>query len=181
MDRLPVSCFVMNQFFILLRQCLSVSMLVCLLFAAGCGYSVGSSGNQVLEAGFRKVAVDEVTNNTTLAWIEPRLRSLLRDEVTRRGDLQWVDRNKADALITLAVNRFQRPTAVTGASDETLRYEAELEVEAVLRSRVDGTELWRSGKVSEKWPFFAGQESEAEDQVTALVIRTIVRRMSENY
>ncbi|MBC15871.1 MAG: hypothetical protein CL942_02340 [Desulfovibrio sp.] len=157
-------------------------LLLCFLLV-GCGYSVGpSSDHFVLAEKYRTMGIAEVDNPTMFTWLEPRLRKLLRDEMTNRGVITWVDdREDADALISIDIESYTRRTAVEGENDETLRSSAKLEFSAVVRSAVDDSVLWSSGRISQSWPFFSGQESEADEEVTRLGIRDLANRMSQNY
>lgn len=154
-----------------------------LLVLAGCsGYSMGDGGSSVLSEEYRTLTIDEVVNPTTLAWMEPEVRKMLRDELNRRGTITWTDeRNKADALISFDIKRYNRPTAVAGQSDETLRSDAVFEFEATIRSSRSDAVLWRSGPMSQSWPFFSGDEALADAEVLRLGIRRLADRMTQNY
>jgi len=149
---------------------------------AGCGYSFGEEGTSVLKPQFRTLAVDEIDNPTTLAWLEPRLRKLLRDELHNRGTITWVDdKDQADALITIDIDRYYRPTAVEDEDDRTLLSEAIFRFEATIRSTVDDSVLWRSDEISENWPFDYGNGEEADMEVTRRGIQRLADRMTQAY
>ena len=155
-----------------------------LLFAlAGCsGYTMGEGGSSVLAPEYRTIAIDEVHNPTTLSWLEPEVRKLLRDELNNRGTITWTDdRARADALISITILRYNRATSVAGESDETLRSTADFQFEAEIHSTRTGEVLWRSGRMGQSWPFFTGDEAEADAQVTRLGIRRLADRMTQNY
>ncbi|WP_419785606.1 LPS assembly lipoprotein LptE [Pseudodesulfovibrio sp.] len=153
-----------------------------LLMLCGCGYSFGESGQSVLPEHNRTLAIASIDNPTTMSWLEPRLRKLLRDELTRRGSITWTDERKdADALLYLTIVRYNRPTAVSGSNDETLESSANFTFEATIKSALDSSVLWNSGRISQSWPFFSGQEKEADMEVTMLGIRTLADRMAQNY
>ncbi|EGB14893.1 hypothetical protein DND132_1687 [Pseudodesulfovibrio mercurii] len=153
-----------------------------LLALAGCGYSFGEGGTSVLAPQYRTVAVDEIHNPTTLAWLEPRLRKLLRDELHNRGTITWVDdKDKADALITIDVERYYRPTAVEDADERTLLTEAVFRFNATIRSATDDSELWNSGSITEHWPYDYGSGQEADMEVTRRGIQVLADRMTQDY
>jgi len=153
-----------------------------LLLLWGCGYSFGESGQSVLPERNRTLAIAKIDNPTTMSWLEPRLRKLLRDELTRRGTVTWVDQQKdADTLLYLKINRYNRPTSVSGSNDETLQSVANFDFEVTIKSALDGSTLWSSGRIDQSWPFFSGQESEADMEVTMLGIRRLADRMAQNY
>lgn len=152
------------------------------LLLAACGYSLGDSDHSVLEPKYRTLAIGGVENPTTLTWLEPRIRKLLRDELTNRGTVQWTDdHTKADAIISIKIDRYNRPTTVAGASDQTLQSSAIFKFEAIIKSTTDDSTLWQSGMISQNWPFFQGQEAEADSEVTRLGIRRLADRMAQNY
>ena len=152
------------------------------LMLAACGYGFGESGQSVLEPQYRTLAISEVENPTTLSWLEPRLRKLLKDEFTNRGTVKWTDdQGAADALIKITITKYYRPTAVEGASEETLRSSANFVFEATITSTTDDIVIWRSGSIGQSWPFFSGQETEADAEVTRLGVRRLADKMSQNY
>jgi len=152
------------------------------LLLVGCGYSFGEQGQTVLKPEYRILAISGVENPTTITWLEPRIRKLLKDELTNRGNITWTDnRHKADAWINIKVNKYYRPTAVAGSSDQTLRSSANFDFEATIKSATDDSVLWNSGQISQDWPFYPGQETEADEEVTRLGIRRLADLMSQNY
>jgi len=165
-----------------MRKLLPLIALLGLLLLSACGYSMGGADHSVLEPKFRTLAVSGVDNPTTQTWLEPRVRKLLRDELNRRGTITWTDDSaKADALIKITIERYNRPTSVEGAKEQTLRSTANFKFHATITSTVDDKVLWQSGTISQTWPFHTGQESMADDEVTMLGIRQLADRMSESY
>ncbi|MBI9081412.1 MAG: hypothetical protein JEY79_16925 [Pseudodesulfovibrio sp.] len=159
----------------------SILFLIPLVLTA-CGYTLGEGDSTVLAPQYRTIAISEVHNPTTLSWLEPRLRKLLRDELNNRRTITWVDsRDNADAVISITIKRYNRPTAVTGSDDETLRSSANFNFEASIFSTTDDSLIWNSGTISQSWPFFSGGESEADMEVTLLGIRRLADLMTQNY
>jgi len=159
-----------------------IILILPLLLAACGGYSFGEGDTSVLPPDHRTLAVGEVTNPTTLSWIEPRIRSLLRDELHNRGTITWSDTKAgADAVIDITVEQYNRPTAVTGTNDQTLRSVAIFRFRAVIRSAMDDSVLWESSTISQNWPFFSGDEKNADLEVTRLGIRRLADLMTQNY
>jgi hypothetical protein len=147
-----------------------------------CGYSFGESSHSVIDEQYRLIAIGEVTNPTTLTWLEPRLRKLLKDELTNRGTIRWTDnKQKADAILNFRIIKYYRPSAVEGIGDTTLRSSANFEFEATIRSATDSHVIWQSGSLSQDWPFYSGQEDEADKEVTRVGIRRLADKMSQNY
>ena len=165
-----------------MRKLLPIIALLGLLVLSACGYSMGEADHSVLAPQYRTLAVSGVDNPSTQTWLEPMVRKLLRDELTRRGVIKWTDDTaKADALIHITIERYSRPTSLEGGNNETLRSSASIKLHATITSAIDGKELWSSGSISESWSFYSGQESQADEEVTRLVIRRLADRMSENY
>ncbi|QGY40046.1 hypothetical protein GM415_07870 [Pseudodesulfovibrio cashew] len=165
-----------------MRHLYACLVLLLPLTLAACGYSFGDKGHSVLQDEYRVLAISGVDNPTTLTWLEPRIRKLLRDELTNRGTVTWTDdRRKADALIQITVERYYRPTAVEGSGDTTLRSNANFNFHATISSALDDHVIWRSGSISQNWPFFSGQETQADEEVTRLGIRRLADKMEQNY
>lgn len=149
---------------------------------AACGYSFGEKGQTVLKPEYQILAISGVENPTTITWLEPRIRKLLKDELTNRGNITWTDsRHEADAWINIKIIKYYRPTAVAGSSDQTLRSSANFYFEATIKSATDDSVLWESGQISQNWPFYPGQEAEADAEVTRLGIRRLADKMSQDY
>lgn len=164
-------------------QSLRYILLFLLLALVACsGYSLGEGDTNVLNPEYRTLAIDEVSNPTTLSWMEPRVRKVLRDELHNRRTISWTDeKSRADALITINVLRYNRPTAVAGEDDTTLRSNASFQFEAVIRSATTGAELWRSGLIAQNWPFFTGDGDTADLEVVRLGMRRLADRMTQSY
>ena len=153
-----------------------------LLALAGCGYSFGEEGTSVLAPQFHALAVGEINNPTTLAWLEPRLRKLLRDELHNRGTITWVDdRDQADAIIDIDITRYNRPTAVEDKDERTLLSDAVFRFNATIRSTTDDSVLWRSGQIAESWPFDYGNGEQADMEVTLRGIQRLADRLTQDY
>lgn len=156
-------------------------LLLALLFLFGCGYGFPTGEHASLPEQYRSLAISEVEHPTTFPWMEARLRSLLRDELNRRNWVTWEDKNKAKAWIKMHVEKYSRKAAVTGTDDETLRSSASITLRAVIVSRGTGQVLWNSGTVSTDWPFYTGEEEEADEEVTRRAIEILADRLSQNY
>ncbi|CCH50043.1 LPS assembly lipoprotein LptE [Pseudodesulfovibrio piezophilus] len=152
------------------------------LMLMACGYGFGNAGHSVLARNFRTITITKVENPTMQTWLEPRIRKLLRDELGARSNITWTDdREEADAFLEFKIVKYYRPTAVEGEDDDTLRSTARFEFQAVIKSAVDSHVVWASGTINQSWPFYSGQESEADKEVTRLGIRRLADRLSQNY
>jgi len=162
---------------------LRYATLFMLFILAGCaGYSFGPGEASVLPPQYRVLAIDEVVNPTTLPWLEPRLRKLLRDEMNNRGTFAWTDqRDKADAVITIDIERYYRPTAVEDSDERTLLTKAVFRFNATIRSTTDESVLWNSGRITENWPYDYGNGEEADMEVTKRGIQRLADLMTEDY
>ena len=117
----------MRQFLRLASLRLALVLAVC-LGLSGCGYhftgtgtSDGTEQASRLAPELRQMAVLRVDNPSTEAWIEPRLRSLIRDEFNRRRLVTWTDKAKATSLLTIVIKKFTRSTTISGQSDQTVK------------------------------------------------------------
>lgn len=164
-----------------MKTMLRIALLLIPLLLCACGYSVGQH-HTALAPEYRTLAIGRVTNPTVISWLEPRLRKLVKDELVRRGEVTWVDDEaKADALINIDITRYYRPTAVSGSDEQTLRSSAIFDFSATIKSTTDGSTVWSSGPISQEWPFFTGQETEADEEVTRQGIRRMADRLTQSY
>lgn len=158
-----------------------IPLLIFVLPLTACGYKFAGGEHASLEPQYRKLYIDEVEHPTTLPWMEARLRSLLRDEFNRRSWVTWTTRNKATAWIKLNVQKYSRKASVTGDKDQTLRSTASITMTATIVSPADGRVLWSSGTISANWPYYGGEEEEADQEVTKRAIEILAERLSQNY
>lgn len=158
-----------------------IPLFILLLFLTGCGYGFPSGESTSLPPEYRTLAINKVNHPTTFPWMEARLRSLLRDELNRRSWATWTDKDKAQAWINVEVTKYVRKASVTGDRDETLRSTASITLQATVVARGTGDLLWSSGSISTDWPFYIGDEEEADNEVTARAIQILVERLSRNY
>lgn len=165
-----------------MRQAAIAVLLVCLSAVAACGYSFGGDSRPAVPEGSRRLFLTEVDNPTAENWLGPDLRGALRDELNRRGIITWADdRATANGYLSLTILRYARRTAVSGANDQSLRYDATLEIEAVIRSAYDGSIQWSSGLITVTEPYFGGQEAAVDAEVVRQASRRIAERMSLDF
>ncbi len=158
-----------------------ILIFILLIGVSGCGYGFPTGEHASLPKDYRSLAIAEVEHPTTYPWMEARLRSLLRDELNRRNWVTWENKNKAKALIKLYVEKYSRKATVTGVDQETLRSSASITMRAVIVSRDTGRQLWSSGTISTNWPYYTGEEDEADAQVTERAIQILAERLAQNY
>lgn len=160
---------------------LALSLALC-----GCGYTFTGQAADAetasrLDPAFRSMALVRVDNPTIEAWLEPRLRSLIRDEFTRRRLATWTDTDKATSLLTVIIKRYTRTTAVAGQQDQSLKLNAGITLIFRVHRAGDGAVLWDSGEVSQSESFFPGGSEVADLRITDLAVRRLTDLMTQNY
>ncbi|WP_187170420.1 LPS assembly lipoprotein LptE [Salidesulfovibrio onnuriiensis] len=158
-----------------------IPLIILLLFLTACGYGFPSGESTSLPPEYRTLAINKVDHPTTFPWMEARLRSLLRDELNRRAWASWADKDKAKAWINVEVSKYTRKASVTGDKDETLRSSATITMQATVVSRGTGQVLWNSGTITADWPYYTGEEEEADNEITERAVQIMVERLSRNY
>jgi hypothetical protein len=160
------------------------------LTLCGCGYTFTGQGTlsgpdpdavSRLDPAFRTMALVRVENPTTEAWLEPRLRSLIRDEFTRRRFVTWVDKDKATSLLTVTIKKFMRSTVVAGQQDQSVKLSTGLIMVFRVQRASDGALLWNSGEQSQKESFFPGDSDGADLRITDQAVRRMADLLTENY
>jgi len=163
-------------------------MALAALALCGCGYHFtgsapadGSEQASRLAPELRKMAVVRVDNPTTEAWIEPRLRSLIRDEFNRRRLVTWTDKAKATSLLTIIIKKFTRSTALAGESDQSVKLSTGIIVIFRVTRATDGAIIWDSGEQSQNESYYPGDSEGADMRVTDMLVRRMADLMTENY
>lgn len=148
------------------------------LAALSCGYSFKHQGSSALPENIRTLYIASVENPTTETWLGPRLRSLLRDELTRRGWTRWTDKDDADGLMTITIDRFTRSSAVKDESEESVKYTASVTLSATIAERESGQEVWHSGNVGWSGSYYGSGEN-AENDADAYATEHAIRRLAD--
>lgn len=170
-------------------RALALMLAVPLVMAlAGCGYHFtgqaqadGTDAASRLPAELRAMNLVRVDNPTTEAWIEARLRSLIRDEFNRRRLVTWTERSKATSLLTITIKRYTRSTAVAGQSDQSVKLSAGIIVVFRVTRASDGAVIWDSGEQSQTESFYPGDSDGADMRLTDHLVRRMTDLMTENY
>jgi hypothetical protein len=107
------------------------------LTLVGCGYRVGSTGEDVPPEA-RTISIELFRNHTREAGLEVRLRSALEEEFRRRGTLRVVTNESSDLELRGDIRRLQsRPVGSSGI-DEVIQYEAVITVDIRMIERATG-------------------------------------------
>lgn len=154
----------------------------------GCGYHFTGSGQadgteaaSRLAPDLRQMTLVRVDNPTTEAWIEPRLRSLIRDEFNRRRLVTWTERAKATSFLTVIIKRYARSTAVSGQADQSVKLTTSIVVAFRITRASDGSIIWDSGEQSQSESFYPGDSDGADMRITDQLVRRMADLVTENY
>jgi hypothetical protein len=164
-----------------------VLLLSAAMALSGCGYSfTGQAADQEgvvsrLAPELRKMALVRVENPTIEAWLEPRLRSLIRDEFTRRRLVTWTDKAKATALLTVIIKKFARQTALAGQQEQSVKLSTTLTLIYRLQNAATGAVIWDSGEQEQTESYYPGDAAGADQRVTDLAVRRMADLMTQNY
>lgn len=164
---------------------------VCLLLMSllsGCGYSfsgTAASGSAEvasrLDPALRKMILVRVENPSTEAWLEPRLRSLIRDEFNRRRLVEWSEKDQATSQLTVIIKRFSRSTLVASEKDKSVKLSTAITMRLRVTRANDGRVIWDSGEQSQSESFYPGDADGADMRLTDLIVRRLADLMTENY
>jgi len=163
-------------------------ILAAALALCGCGYSFtgtapadGTEQASRLAPELRNMALVRVDNPTTEAWIEPRLRSLIRDEFNRRRLVTWTDKAKATSLLTVDIKKFTRSTAISGQADQSVKLSTGIVAVFRITRATDGSVIWDSGELTHSESFYPGDSEGADMRVTDMLVRRVADLMTESY
>jgi len=168
-----------------LRLALFLAMVLTL---CGCGYHFTGTGQadgteaaSRLAPELRMMNLVRVDNPTTEAWIEARLRSLIRDEFNRRRLVTWTEKAKATSFLTIIIKRYSRSTSVAGQSDQSVKLSTGIVVVFRITRAADGAVIWDSGEQSQTESFYPGDSDGADMRITDQLVRRMADLITENY
>lgn len=158
------------------------------LLLCACGYNFTGMGTQAqrdantrLAPEMRKMHILRVDNPSTEAWLEPRLRSLVRDEFNRRHLVEWTDKAHATSFLTIIIKRYYRATAISGEQNQSIKLTTELIMTFRVTRASDGAVLYDSGEHTQDEGYYPGDADGADMRVTDLLVRRMASLMTENY
>ncbi len=171
-----------------MRRLVLAICLLLLLALSGCGYTfsgTAASGSAEvasrLDPALRKMVLVRVENPSTEAWLEPRLRSLIRDEFNRRRLVEWTDKAQATSQLTVVIKNYSRSTLVAGEKDQSVKLSTGITMRLRVTRASDGRMLWDSDEQSQSESFYPGDSDGADMRVTDLIVRRLADLMTENY
>lgn len=114
--------------------------------------------------------------------MEPMLRRAIRDELTRRGKVTWVDRESAQATVTVDVQQYSTSTVLEGRDERTLKSSAQILLVVNFLDAETNTLIWTSGPVvgRETYRDERGKRQATQDAVD-LAVRIVADRMNRNF
>ncbi len=167
------------------KNWVNVLLLSCTGFAlVACGYGFNNQQISALPQGVQTIFLDSVENPTAETWLGPRIRSIFRDELHRRAWVQWSEKESADALLKIVVERFTRSSSAWDEDEESVKYSSNIKISATLIEQKTGKELWHSGRVDSSASYYATEESsvtKADIEALEQAIRRLADRMGEGY
>lgn len=149
---------------------------------AACGYQLHGRNELRLPGGGKRLYLARVEQPSTEPWMESALRIALREELSRRGDVLWTDRENADLSLTLRVTQYGTGASVTGRDDITLKSQAVITLELLVRDAATGTLLWNSGPITtaESYRGLSAQEG-ASRRAIAEAVRRLADRLEPEF
>ncbi|OIO04028.1 MAG: hypothetical protein AUJ49_03655 [Desulfovibrionaceae bacterium CG1_02_65_16] len=158
------------------------------LLLFGCGYTFTGMGSEAdhnaadrLAPEMRSMHILRVENPSTEAWLEPRLRSLVRDEFNRRHLVTWTDKAHATSLLTIVIKRYSRSTYISGRQDQSMKLSTSITMTFRVTRASDGMVIYDSGEQSKSESYYPGDADGADMRLTDLAVRRMTSLMTENY
>lgn len=149
---------------------------------AACGYQLHGRNELQLPGGGKRLYLARVEQPSTDPWMGPALRIALREELSRRGDIVWTERENADLSLTLRVTQYGTGTSVTGRDDITLKSQAVITLELLMRDAATGALVWNSGPITtaESFRGLSAQEGAARRAI-AEAMRRLADRLEPQF
>ena len=146
----------------------------------GCGKQPMS----VLPTNLKKIAIPTFSNSTVHYGIEDKLTRKVTDEFLRDGRLEVSDAKQADCLLTGNIVYYTLEPVSYDAQGVIEQYKLYIGVDITFKDQTINSVLWTESNIHEDFTYYvtskAGQlvlsENDAQEQVTDLLSRDIVRR-----
>lgn len=153
-----------------------------MLLATACGYRLQGRNELQLPGGGQRLYLARVEQPSTESWMEPALRIALREELARRGSVIWTDRERSQLSLTLRVTQYGTGASVTGRDDVTLKSQAVVTMELLMRDTATGALVWHSGPVTAA-ESYRGQDAQrsAAERAIAEAVRRIADRLEPSF
>lgn len=164
-----------------LRALAVLALLGGMLLLASCGYRHGANGAPCPPEGVSTLAIAKVENNTLDPGLAQSFRSLFRDEMVRHSCGRFVDRSVAEGLVDLYIVSVTEGTRVEDPNGNTVKLEVVVTLRAVIRRRLDNTNVWDSGQVSDYETFFGVDAQSARTRAIELGTRKLVDQISVGF
>jgi hypothetical protein len=149
-----------------------------LLVLTSCGYQLQGRNELVLPGGAKRLYLARVDHPSSEPWMEPTLRTSLREELARRGDITWTERADADLTLSLRVIQYGTGASVTGRDDITLKSQAVITLELIMREAATGAVVWNSGPITVAESYRGlGSQQGATERAIAEAMRRIADRL----
>jgi len=126
----------------------------------GCNYSFTTYSPTPLPSDIRSIYLERVENPTNFSWLEMRLRSELRDELNKQGSVDWAEKENAQGLLEIIIEKSRIGTKLENSEEETVRSQVELTLRARILRKQDHKLVWDSGviDIQESFPGKKRQE-----------------------
>ena len=154
-------------------------ILVLAFLIAGCGiYTLNPGGKSQLGS----IAIAPFENETTQYELSSRLTELIVDAFISDGTIKVLPEDKAEAVLTGMLTRYERIPHVYNESDQVQQYKILMDFQVSLTNPRDNTQLWNE-TMRQEGIYNADTETEEDGQrrASARLVEAIINKTTKSW
>ena len=155
------------------------SILVLAFLTAGCGiYTLNPGGKSQLSS----IAIAPFENETSQYELSSRLTELIVDAFISDGSIKVLPEDKAGAVLTGLLTRYQRDPYVFDENDQVQQYKVVMDFQVTLTNPKDNTEIWKES-MRQEGIYNADTETEEDGQrrASARLVEAIINKTTKSW
>ena len=154
-------------------------ILILSLMTSGCGiYTLNPGGKSQLGS----IAVAPFENQTTQYELSSRLTELIVDAFISDGSIKVLPEDKAEAVLTGVLTRYQRDPYVFDENDQVQQYKVQMDFQISLTNPRDNTEIWKES-MRQEGIYNADTETEEDGQrrASARLVQAVINKTTKSW
>lgn len=161
-----------------MNRFIGVTLIVAVIIS-GCGvYTLNPGGKSQLGS----IAVAPFENETTQYELSSRLTELIVDAFISDGSIKVLPEDKAEAILTGMLTRYERIPYVFDENDQVQQYKIQMDFQISLTNPRDNTELWKES-MRQEGIYNADTETEEDGQrrASARLVEAIINKTTKSW
>ena len=156
----------------------SVSILLCLVLAAGCGYRLARPSNPLLD-NIETIAIPFFKNNSFEPGLEAIFTNAFVSEFVESRRLQVVGVEQADVVLYGKIKDVNQDSIAYNLDDKAREYRIMVVLSVSLEDRRTGSVLWKRGSMKHSEEFPVSQQTVFSEAAKREALKTLADDLAE--